>query len=196
MTVVRKRTGSLPPTCLTRAASLLRMMMLSRPQLLLARGARSFSSKPSAKPASPNFSSGPCKKRPGYSLANLNTSGASPHPVALNALAHTCGVGADAPLQPGQESERGARRVRGVCVAVLDVSDTWWDDTQCLAVRTAPSLGRPGSRKPSRTPSASSGYQTTTTSASCRRRCAFARPRNYQCIVSCYVVRVVMLCAT
>merc|ERR1719272_1213039 len=49
-------------------------MMLSRPQLLLARGARSFSSKPSAKPASPNFSSGPCKKRPGYSLANLNTS--------------------------------------------------------------------------------------------------------------------------
>jgi len=72
--VVRKRTGSLPPTCLTRAASLLRMMMLSRPQLLLARGARSFSSKPSAKPASPNFSSGPCKKRPGYSLANLNTS--------------------------------------------------------------------------------------------------------------------------
>ena len=27
--------------------------------------------KPAVKPASPNFSSGPCAKRPGYSLANL-----------------------------------------------------------------------------------------------------------------------------
>ena len=29
--------------------------------------------KPTIKPQSPNFSSGPCAKRPGYSLANLNT---------------------------------------------------------------------------------------------------------------------------
>jgi phosphoserine aminotransferase len=29
--------------------------------------------KPSLKPANPNFSSGPCTKRPGYNLANINT---------------------------------------------------------------------------------------------------------------------------
>lgn len=31
------------------------------------------SSKPTIKPRSPEFSSGPCKKRPGYNLANINT---------------------------------------------------------------------------------------------------------------------------
>ena len=30
--------------------------------------------KPQEKPVNPNFSSGPCSKRPGYSLASLNTS--------------------------------------------------------------------------------------------------------------------------
>jgi hypothetical protein len=31
------------------------------------------SNKPSVKPISPEFSSGPCKKRPGYELSNLRT---------------------------------------------------------------------------------------------------------------------------
>lgn len=34
-------------------------------------GVRCFATMPSVKPVSPEFSSGPCKKRPGYSLANL-----------------------------------------------------------------------------------------------------------------------------
>lgn len=34
-------------------------------------GAVSGTSKPPNKPKNPEFSSGPCKKRPGYSLANL-----------------------------------------------------------------------------------------------------------------------------
>lgn len=33
---------------------------------------RAMSTKPATKPASPNFSSGPCKKRPGYELAGLS----------------------------------------------------------------------------------------------------------------------------
>ena len=35
---------------------------------------RGFATKPSVKPANPEFSSGPCKKRPGWSLAALPTS--------------------------------------------------------------------------------------------------------------------------
>jgi len=35
---------------------------------------RRLATKPSTKPACPNFSSGPCAKRPGYSLANLDVS--------------------------------------------------------------------------------------------------------------------------
>eukprot|EP01052_Picozoa_sp_SAG31_P024168 SAG31_NODE_2038_length_6595_cov_2.210437_3_plen_408_part_00 len=36
-------------------------------------GARGFAAKPAVKPQNPEFSSGPCKKRPGYSLAALPT---------------------------------------------------------------------------------------------------------------------------
>jgi phosphoserine aminotransferase len=36
---------------------------------------RRMATKPSAKPACPNFSSGPCAKRPGYDLAAIDTSG-------------------------------------------------------------------------------------------------------------------------
>eukprot|EP00658_Telonema_sp_P-2_P007653 TRINITY_DN1284_c0_g1_i16.p1 TRINITY_DN1284_c0_g1~~TRINITY_DN1284_c0_g1_i16.p1 ORF type:complete len:293 (+),score=69.89 TRINITY_DN1284_c0_g1_i16:128-1006(+) len=50
--------------------------MLHRP-VALARAsfaARTFATKPSAPPSCPNFSSGPCAKRPGYDLAKLDVS--------------------------------------------------------------------------------------------------------------------------
>ncbi len=71
---------------------------------------------PSRRPANPNFSSGPCSKRPGYSLAELNT--------ATLGRSHRSSLGKDALGRACSETARILGLPEGYLVGVVPASDT------------------------------------------------------------------------
>ena len=81
--------------------------------------------KPEAKPANPNFSSGPCSKRPGYDLSQLNT----------NTLgrSHRSSVGKAALKKAIEDSKRLLGLPEGYLLGIVPASDTTTDITlSCL----------------------------------------------------------------
>jgi len=72
--------------------------------------------KPTIKPNSPNFSSGPCSKRPGYSLANLNT--------ATLGRSHRSSIGKAALKKAIDESKRLLGLPEDYLLGIVPASDT------------------------------------------------------------------------
>ena len=72
--------------------------------------------KPTQKPANPNFSSGPCSKRPGYSVANLDTSSLG--------RSHRSGLGKTLLGKACTETARLLGLPDGYRVGVVPASDT------------------------------------------------------------------------
>lgn len=72
--------------------------------------------KPSLKPANPNFSSGPCTKRPGYSLAALDTSSLG--------RSHRSSLGKDKLHLAIEETKRLLELPKGYKVGIVPGSDT------------------------------------------------------------------------
>lgn len=72
--------------------------------------------KPTSKPANPNFSSGPCSKRPGYQLAQLDTS-------ALG-RSHRSALGKDKLKQAIEETKRLLELPDDYLVGIVPASDT------------------------------------------------------------------------
>lgn len=72
--------------------------------------------KPSAKPANPNFSSGPCTKRPGYKLSALNTDSLG--------RSHRSSIGKDRLQKAIDETARLLNLPQGYRVGIVPGSDT------------------------------------------------------------------------
>jgi phosphoserine aminotransferase len=72
--------------------------------------------KPSVKPASPNFSSGPCAKRPGYSLSNLKTD--------ILGRSHRSTLGKSRLAMSIEETKRILGLPAGYRVGIVPASDT------------------------------------------------------------------------
>jgi len=75
-----------------------------------------MSSQPALKPANPHFSSGPCSKRPGYSLDNLDTS--------TLGRSHRSSLGKQALSKACSETARILGLPEGYLVGVVPASDT------------------------------------------------------------------------
>ncbi len=75
-----------------------------------------MTSAPSRKPANPNFSSGPCSKRPGYSLANLST--------ATLGRSHRSTIGKQALERACFDTARILGLPEGYRVGIVPASDT------------------------------------------------------------------------
>ncbi|WP_020406721.1 phosphoserine transaminase [Hahella ganghwensis] len=71
---------------------------------------------PEVKPANPNFSSGPCSKRPGYSLANLRTE--------TLGRSHRSALGAEALRRACEDTARILNLPEGYRVGIVPASDT------------------------------------------------------------------------
>ncbi|OZG75092.1 phosphoserine aminotransferase [Hahella sp. CCB-MM4] len=71
---------------------------------------------PTVKPANPNFSSGPCSKRPGYSLANLRTE--------TLGRSHRSSVGEEALRRACEDTARILGLPEGYRVGIVPASDT------------------------------------------------------------------------
>ena len=72
--------------------------------------------KPEVKPANPNFSSGPCSKRPGYKLANLNTD--------TLGRSHRSSIGKAALKKAIEDSKRLLGLPEGYLLGIVPASDT------------------------------------------------------------------------
>ncbi|MBC3765280.1 phosphoserine transaminase [Neptunicella marina] len=72
--------------------------------------------RPEVKPDNPNFSSGPCAKRPGYDVAALD--------LRLQGRSHRAGIGKNALKLACTETARILRLPKGYRVAVVPASDT------------------------------------------------------------------------
>jgi phosphoserine aminotransferase len=76
----------------------------------------SFIAKPTEKPANPNFSSGPCAKRPGYDVSKLD--------LSVLGRSHRAKVGKDALKRACLDTARILGLPEGYRVAVVPASDT------------------------------------------------------------------------
>eukprot|EP01050_Picozoa_sp_SAG11_P000441 SAG11_NODE_13_length_26388_cov_67.360341_13_plen_229_part_00 len=111
---------------------------------------RTFATKPAVKPTNPEFSSGPCKKRPGYSLASL--------------------VRTRFPVSFFNSHQQSGAHIKVACGFLGDVlAGCDRSRRPRWAARTAPSLARRASKRRSRTRSGSWGSRRTTTSELFRR---------------------------
>ncbi|KZZ62131.1 phosphoserine aminotransferase [Oleiphilus sp. HI0125] len=72
--------------------------------------------KPSLKPANPNFSSGPCSKRPGYDVNNLD--------ISTLGRSHRAAIGKDALGRACSETARLLGLPEGYRVGIVPASDT------------------------------------------------------------------------